>query len=197
MIDFSLVNQGMLTTPEFVTQLNLTIADLRQFTNESADRMLDLISDCSDADVTFVPSDPNANDTFATNPDDVDLAWTLGHVIAHTTASAEESAYLAVELARGVAYRGGRSRYEVPWHDVTTISQCRGRLEESRRMRLASLDMWPQPPHLENVYIVRDDLPPYNAFSRFVTGLRHDDAHFEQIEAIVAQARKAREVNES
>ena len=192
MIDFSLVNRGKLTTPEFVTQLNLTIADLRQFSNESVDRMLELIRDCRDADVTFLPSDPKANDTFAMNPDEVDLAWKLGHVIVHATASAEESAYLAVELARGVPYRGGRSRYEVPWREVTTIAQCRERLEESRRMRLASLEMWPQPPHLENVYIIRDDLPPYNAFARFVAGLRHDDAHYGQIETIVAQARRAR-----
>ena len=112
--------------------------------------------------------------------------------IVHATASAEESAYLAVELARGVPYRAGRSRYEVPWREVTTIAQCRERLEESRRMRLASLDMWPRLPHLDNSYIVRDDLPPYNAFARFVGGLRHDDAHFEQIDKIVAQARAAR-----
>ena len=192
MINFTPIKEGKLTTPEFVAQLNITIDDLRQSTNDAVDRMLNSIRDCVDADVTFVPADPEAKDTFATNPDEVELAWTLGHVIVHATASAEESAYLAVELARGVPYRAGRSRYEVPWREVTTIAQCRERLEESRRMRLASLDMWPRLPHLENRYIVRDDLPPYNALSRFVGGLRHDDAHFEQIDKIVAQARAAR-----
>lgn len=49
--------------------------------------------------------------------DDVHLAWNLGHVIVHTMASAEESAALAAELARGVEYHG-RSRYEVPWETV-------------------------------------------------------------------------------
>jgi hypothetical protein len=42
------------------------------------------------------------------------LPWTLGHVIVHITASAEESAFLAAELARGVHRRTGRSRFEVP-----------------------------------------------------------------------------------
>ena len=51
------------------------------------------------------------------------------------------------DLARGVAFHG-RSRSEVPWETVTTIAQCRARLEESRRMRLASLDMWPDQPYL-------------------------------------------------
>lgn len=192
MINFTPIKEGKLTTPEFVAQLNITIDDLRHSTNDAVDRMLNSIRDCVDADVTFVSADPEAKDTFATNPDEVELAWTLGHVIVHATASAEESAYLAVELARGVPYRAGRSRYEVPWREVTTIAQCRERLEESRRMRLASLDMWPRLPHLDNSYIVRDDLPPYNAFARFVGGLRHDDAHFEQIDKIVAQARAAR-----
>jgi hypothetical protein len=121
----------------------------------------------------------------------VDLAWTLGHVIVHTTASAEEAAFVAAEVARGVTWRGGRARYEVPWSHVTTIQQCRERLEESRRMRLASLELWPRPPHLENTYEPRAGYL-HNCVSRFVAGLVHDDSHLEQIGKIVAQARAAR-----
>jgi hypothetical protein len=58
---------------------------------------------------------------------------TLAHVIVHTTASAEESRLSGGRDARGVPNHG-RSRYEVPWQSVTTIDQCRHRLEESRRM---------------------------------------------------------------
>ena len=88
----------------------LTQDELRVLTNEMIDTILGQIADCVDADVTFVPSDPGANDTFAASEDEVRLAWTLGHVIVHITASSEEAAAIASELARGVPFRGGRSR---------------------------------------------------------------------------------------
>jgi hypothetical protein len=190
MLDFTPVRHQQLSLKELVERENLSSNDLRTLTNEMIDRMLDMIAHSTDADVTFVPSDPGANDTFAINPDEVDLAWTLGHVIVHTTASSEEAAFLAAEVGRGVEWRGGRARYEVPWRSVTTIQQCRDRLEESRRMRLASLDLWPQPPHVENTYEPRAGLT-HNCVSRFVAGLMHDDSHLGQIEKIVAQARAA------
>ena len=156
------------------------------------DAMFTLIAGCTDADVTFVPDDPEAEDTFASDPDEAHLAWTLGHVIVHATASSEEAAFLAAELARGVPVREGRSRYEVPWPTVTTIEQCRVRLEESRRMRTASLEMWPDPPHLANTFKSWSGDQSYNAIVRFVFGLRHDDSHLGQIAEIVRQARAVR-----
>jgi hypothetical protein len=151
------------------------------------DYILGLISDCIDEDVTFEPSDPGADDPVAATPDEVRMPWTLGHVVVHTTASAEESAALAAELARGVEYHG-RSRSEVHWTTVTTIEQCRQRLEESRRMRLASLDMWPDQPYLDNTYVPREGAEPINPVRRFLNGLRHDSSHLEQIEKIIRQA---------
>ena len=143
--------------------------------------MLELIAACTDADVTFEPIDPQANDKYAATEAEVHLAWTLGHLIVHVTASAEESAFLAAELARGVMFHG-RSRYEVPWQTVTSIAQCRDRLEESRRMRLASLDLWPNPPHLDNAYEVPGwPSGPINCVTRFMLGLSHDNAHLDQI----------------
>lgn len=171
---------------------DLTLGDLYGFTREMVHKMLDLIQDCTDADVVFVPNDPEAYDGFAANAEDVSMAWTLAHVIVHTTASSEEAAALAAELARGVPHRGGRSRFEVPWQNVTTIEQCRQRLQESLRMRIASLDMWPDEPYLQNTYQMREGAPRYNAISRFVSGLAHDDNHLKQIEAIVRQAKAAR-----
>lgn len=170
--------------------VDLTADDLRRLTNQMVDTMLDLTSECEDADVVFVPEDPEAYDPYAALEEEVGMSWTLGHVIVHTTASAEESAALAAELARGVEYHG-RSRSEVPWRSVTSIAECRHRLEESRRMRLTSLDMWPDHPHLDNTY------PSFsgeatNAVARFVWGLKHDDDHLGQIAEIVRQARNAR-----
>lgn len=191
MLDFTTVREGKESLKEMVERQNISADDLRKLTNEMIDHMLGLIADSQDADVTFVPDDPLANDTFAENADEVNLAWTLGHVIVHTTASSEEAAFLAAEVARGVPFRGGRARYEVPWETVTTIQQCRDRLEESRRMRLASLDMWPQPPHVENTYEPRPGIT-HSCISRFVAGFSHDDAHIKQIENIAAQARAAR-----
>lgn len=189
MLDFEAVRDKKITLAELVA--GLTCDDLRDLTNEMVDTMLGLIADYADADVTFVPLDPDADDPFAEKEEEVRLAWTLGHVIVHTTASAEESAALAAELARGVENHG-RSRYETPWGTVTTITQCHQRLEESRRIRLMSLAMWPDEPHLDKFYEPWSGAPQVNAVGRFVLGLMHDDAHVNQIAAIVRQAQAAR-----
>lgn len=170
---------------------DLTVDDLRQLTNEMVDRMLGLIEDCVDADVTLEVPDPQANDPEASVEDEVTMPWTLGHVIVHTTASAEEAAFLAAELARGVPLHG-RSRSEVPWRTVTTVEQCLHRLEESRRIRLATLNVWPDKPHLDNTYTPREDRPPINCVSRFLNGLRHDKSHIRQIERLVRETRITR-----
>lgn len=190
MIDFSPVKNEEMSLAEFAAQF--TVADLRTFTNEMIDHMLALIADCTDADVVFVPIDPDANDTYAAADSETDLAWTLGHVIVHVTASAEESAFTAAELARGVEFHG-RSRYEVPWQTITTIQQCRHRLEESRRMRLATLDVWPDEPHLQITYEPWPGASELNAIGRFVSGFSHDVDHLGQIAEIVRQAKAARQ----
>jgi hypothetical protein len=165
--------------------------DLARLTDESVDTVLALIADCQDRDVVFVPEDPGAHDAYAEDEADRKLPWTLGHVVVHISASAEEAAAIAAEMARGVPNRGGRSRYEVPWQQVTTLEQCRQRMEESRRIRLASLGMWPERPDLDNRYVYASG-KEVNAIGRFMSGLRHDASHFEQIRRIVAQAAEAR-----
>ncbi|MCB0045039.1 MAG: DinB family protein [Caldilineaceae bacterium] len=169
----------------------LTPEDLATLTNEMIDEMLALIAGCVDEDVTFIPVDPDAHDSFSAENADVNLAWTLGHVIVHTTASSEESAALAAEMARGVPNHG-RSRSEEPWENVTTIAHCRRRLEESRRIRLASLGMWPDSPDLENRHTAYEFVGENNAIGYFVLGLFHDDSHLAQIAEIVRQAKAAR-----
>jgi hypothetical protein len=106
----------------------LTVEDLHRLTDEMIDHQLELIADADDADVVFVPLDPEAYDTYADQESVVNLAWTLGHVIVHVTASSEESAAQAANLARGVVVEG-RMRYEIPWETVATIEQVRQRLE--------------------------------------------------------------------
>jgi hypothetical protein len=189
MLDFTPFRERRRSLQELAA--GLTVADLRALTNEMIDTMLALIAACSDDDVTFVPVDEEAYDRYAAVDEELYISWTLGHVIVHTTASAEESAALAAELARGVPFHG-RSRAEVPWETVTSIAQCRARLEESRRMRLASLDMWPDVPHLENSYTPHKALGRIGPRARFLLGLLHDDDHLGQIENVVTQAIAAR-----
>jgi hypothetical protein len=189
MLDFTAVRKQEMTISELVVDLSRN--DLRNLTNEMIDTVLGLITDCVDQDVTFEPSDPAANDPYAEKEEDIALAWNLGHVIVHITASSEESAFLAAEFARGVEFHG-RSRYEVPWPEMKTIEGCRNRLEESRRIRLASLDIWPDEPHLEYEYEAWGGGPTVNAVGRFVLGLSHADSHLGQIEEIVRQATEAR-----
>lgn len=189
MIDFDPLRNEEVTIADLAEGLGAD--ELRVLTNEMIDLMSELIADCTDEDVVFVPEDPDAHDTYAESDEEVAISWTLGHVIVHTTASAEESAFLGTELARGVPRRGGRSRTEVPWETVTTIAQCRQRLAESRRMRLAMLDVWPDKPYLDNYHRRKRDLY-INGSAQFLLGLLHDDNHVGQIENIVEQAKRAR-----
>ena len=64
--------------------------------------MLAEIMDARQEDVVFIPQDPHALDEYAVSLEERNLSWTLGHVIVHTTASAEESAALSSVLARGI-----------------------------------------------------------------------------------------------
>jgi hypothetical protein len=187
MLKFQAVRDKEITFDELIA--DLTKDDLSRLTNEMFDTILDLIRNCTDTDVKFVPDDPDAYDPYAEDEKDVDLAWTLGHVIVHVTASCEESAALAAELARGVEFHG-RSRWEVPWQSVITISECRQKLIESRRLCLASLDMWPDEPHLDNFYQSNPESPRINAVGRYVYGLSHADSHLMQIQEIVRQTKE-------
>ena len=189
MLDFSPVRSKEITYEQLVA--GLTVGDLRNLTDEMIAEQLRLIAGCVNGDVVFVPQDPDAHDPYAAKEEEIHLAWTLGHIIVHITASSEESAFLAAELARGVPHREGRSRFEVDWELMTNIKQCRDRLEESRRMRLASLEIWPEKPHLDNVYESRFGVR-VNPVTQFVFGLSHGDSHLNQLKEVVHQAAAAR-----
>lgn len=170
-----------------------TREDLIQITHQVIDAMLGMVRDVPDSFVTFLPEDPLADDPWCSSPENRYLAWTLGHVIVHTTASAEERAVHGSMLARGAEVKG-RSRYETPWQTVTTTQQIVQRLEESRRMRLAFLDTWPDAPHLDNLYQQRQYVERYgamNAVGMTLFGIKHELEHLGQIEEIVRQAKEA------
>ena len=188
MLDFTLVKNRTMTFSDMAR--DLTPAGLRNLTNEMIDTMLSIVEDATDEDVVFVPQDPNADDPFGI-PEEKDLVWTLGHVAVHTTASSEESAALALTLARGLTPEG-RSRYEVSWRTVQTIAQVRHRFEESRRMRLAMLDAWPDEPHFEVTYSPPSRLGSFDATARFLMGLYHDNDHIGQLKEIMRQVRETR-----
>ena len=97
--------------------------DLRCLTNEMVDAMLVMISASTDADVTFQPLDPFANDPYASDSDEVAMSWTLAHVILHTTASAEEAAALAAELARGYLLKKSGQGMEFQPGTITCASE--------------------------------------------------------------------------
>jgi hypothetical protein len=188
MLDFTPVKNGSTSMAGLAT--GLTKADLYALTDEMVNTMQSIVKDAVDADVVFVPEDPDAKDPFGI-PEEDTLAWTLGHVVVHATASAEESAALALTLARGLAVEG-RSRYETPWQDVTTAAQTHQRLEESRRMRKSLLDAWPDEPHLDITYTPYPRAGEVNAVARFIMGLSHDNDHVGQLREIMRQAREAR-----
>jgi hypothetical protein len=192
MIDFSLFLENQISIKQITC--GLEISDLQQLTREMVDAMLAEIMDARQEDVIFTPEDPDAFDEYAVLLEEKNLSWTLGHVIVHTTASAEESAALSSVLARGIRLKPeDRSRYEIPWQQMTSVQQLYDRLEESRRIRYAFLNTWPMPPHLENTYT--PDFPgniPLNAIDRFTLGLTHDYNHLGQIRKIMAQARQMR-----
>jgi hypothetical protein len=169
----------------------LSHSDLGRLTQEMCQSQLSAFEDARDEDVVMVPDDPEANDTFAAQAEDVGLSWTLGHVVVHTTASSEESAALALTLARGLPIVG-RSRYEVPWQQARTVAFIRHRIDESLRMRLAMLAAWPDGPDLDNFYAPYEGRPPMNALGRFIGGLAHDDSHLAQMRKIMDEARTRR-----
>ncbi len=191
-IDFSPVENGEVTLFEFAQRF--TRDDLRAATNASIDTLLDIIKDMNDVQVVFMPHDPHANDPHAV-PGEEHIGWSLAHLVVHVTASSEEGAAHSSVIARGIPYPSEpRLRHETHWKSVMTKAECIQRLEESRRMRLAFLDTWPDQPHLD---IYREVSPRFierngrmNAPVAFLSGLRHEIGHHAQFREAARQARE-------
>lgn len=168
----------------------VTKQDLLVATHESIDRMLALLDDLTDADIAFDPIDPHANDPYAVAGEE-NIGWSIAHIIAHVTASSEEGAAFSSLLARGIPAEE-RPRYETPWRDITTVAQLRQRLAESRRIRSAYLEAWPDTPHLDVYRKMSERFEAYagrlNAIGAFLLGLGHEVGHYAQLLDARAQA---------
>jgi hypothetical protein len=70
------------------------------------------------------------------------------------------------------------------------VQQCVDRLQESRRLRLACLDMWPDEPDLDNGVTPWRQSGWVNAIGLFTWGLAHDESHWRQIQKVVRQRHK-------
>lgn len=194
MIDFAPMRDGEVTYLEYAAQEDIGAEDLRRLSDESIDFLLSQLDGLADADVVFDPEDPDADDPFAVEGEE-EIGWNFGHLIAHVTASSEEGAALSSLLARGVP-ASERPRYETPWRDIVTVAQVRQRLEESRRMRNAYLETWPDAPLLDVCRVVSERFTArfgeMNAPAAFLFGLSHEVGHYEQIQEVKRQALAAR-----
>lgn len=148
LIDFTALRNQTLTVRELSARF--TLDDLRAAADAYVDAIQDIIKDTSDAQIAYVPVDSRANDPYAV-PGEETIGWSLGHLVAHTTASTEEGAAFASLLACGIQLNDEeqRLRYETPWQEIDTKARALQRLEESRRMRRAYFDTWPDRPHLD------------------------------------------------
>jgi hypothetical protein len=194
MIDFSRVDNKEIKMAALAE--TVTIDDLRQATNESIDFLISIIEDATDEEIAFIPDDPVAHDPHADTEKLKHIGWSLAHLVLHVTASAEEGATFSSILSRGIVV-GGRLRYEPDWQDpkYNTREACIQRLEESRRIRLACLDTWPDEPYLD---VYRDMSERFeaatgklNAPANFLFGLKHEIGHYEQFKETRRQAREA------
>ncbi|MFN8372078.1 MAG: DinB family protein [Anaerolineae bacterium] len=158
------------------------------------DTILSIIKELNDAQLVFLPHDPNAHDPYAVVGEE-HIGWSLAHLVAHVTASSEEGAAHSSALARGIPLpTEPRLRYETPWKAITTRAEVLQRIEESRRIRLAFLDTWPDNPHLD---VYRETSARFlerfgkmNAKMAFLFGLKHELGHHAQIREVARQAQE-------
>lgn len=189
LLDFTRLNNKEVNIYDF--SKHLTLDDLRNATNATIDRMVELLRETTDAQLTFIPLDPDADDPYAPAEERYQ-GWSLAHLVLHVTASAEEAAAFGSLLARGVVLpQGIRVRYEPDWRLFKTKSEVMHRLEESRRIRLAYLNSWPDKPQLDTFREFAPESSWYqqlNAISAVVSGLRHENNHYHQMQEALEQA---------
>lgn len=175
-IDLSPVHAGQMSYADLIRTVRY--ADLYEMTDELFKALEAMLAESSDATILFVPHDPAA--------DQGEQGWTLGHVIAHLTATLEETAAIAALLARSILVEA-RLRYETPWQSLSTVEMVRARLQESRRTCCAFLDAWPDVPHLDVTRTLIPVFGPMNAIGFYVLGMAHAQGHLDQLREIIHQ----------
>jgi len=182
MIDFTSVSTGQRKVADLAA--DITLDDLKAATHAQIDELVAQTRTLSDAQVVFVAADPDAEGG---------VGWNVAHLIAHVTASSEESAAVSSILARGIDYPfEPRLRAEVDWTTLTTTAACIQRLEESRRIRQGYLSAWPDQPRLDTHRTLpagfAERVGPLNAIGALLLGLVHEAGQFAQLREIIAQA---------
>ncbi|MDQ2714418.1 MAG: DinB family protein [Chloroflexota bacterium] len=176
-IDLDAVFAGQISYADMIRDVHH--ADLYRMTGELFDTLTQILSPATDAAVLFVPRDPAASD-------DSERGWTLSHIVAHLTATLEESAAMAAMFARGVPAEG-RLRFEVPWQELSSLALVRARLQESQRICRAFLDAWPDAPHLNVTRTLIPLLGPLDAVGIYLLGIAHGQGHVDQLRETVQQ----------
>lgn len=195
-IDFSPVQKRENKIMPWAAQF--TLDDIRATANAGIDFMSDILDGLTDADVTFLPHDPEANDPYA--PAELqNIGWSIGHLVLHATASTEEYTSIAAILARGIDFPGElRLRYEADWQTACqTVAECRQRLAESKRMRNAALDSFPDQPHTTSRWQRSEKFieifGELDAKGAYLMGLSHEYGHHAQFIEVKRQALAARQ----
>ncbi len=176
-IDIGAVFAGKLSFADAVRDVRH--ADLYTMLDELFADIAQILAGATDAAVVFVPRDPVASDQS-------EQGWTIGHVVAHVTAAAEEATAVGAMLARGVPVEG-RLRYEVPWEELSTSQKVQARLQESQRMCHAFLDAWPDEPHLDLTVTRVPVFGPMNAIGLGALSIGHGLSHLAQLRDIMSQ----------
>ena len=182
--DFAAILTGQNTYADTVAAYDRN--NLIELTQEYYAEINGIISGATDAAIVAVPFDPGLKDQ-----SEGEGAWTIGHIIAHLTATTEESAALASALARGAEFADDlRLRAEVAWETLQTAEQINARLAESQRMCLAFLETWPDAPDLARTATLIPQFGPMNAVGRYMLGLFHANMHLDQLREIMRQMRE-------
>lgn len=129
-INLEAVQTGQISFADIVRTIRH--ADLYTMTDELYDELESILAKATDATVLFVPRNIAATDQS-------EQGWTVSQIVAHLTATLEESTAVAAMFARGVKFEA-RLRYETPWENLTTQQMVLARLHESHRMCRAFLD---------------------------------------------------------
>ncbi len=166
MIDFTSVSTGQRKVADLAA--DITLDDLKAATQAQIDELVAQTRTLSDAQVVFVAADPDAEGG---------VGWNVAHLIAHVTASSEESAAVSSILARGIDY---------PFEPRLRVE------EESRRIRQGYLSAWPDQPRLDTHRALpagfAERVGPMNAIAACLLGLVHEAGQFAQLREIIAQA---------
>lgn len=176
-VSFQDIISGKLDLNELAGKVSL--ADIREMSLALFHSFEELLAEATDTTISFVPHDAAASDQS-------EQGWTINHIVAHLTATLEETLLLSSLLVRGIRPEE-RLRTEVPWEELSTTALVLARLRESQRLCGAYLDAWPDEPRLGETITRIPRLGPLNGTGVALLGIGHGQAHIEQVQETLRQ----------